>query len=147
MGGCRPLPRPESPIKGVRILVAKQVCHLLDIYLRPNEVLARQFLPCFQKQLPEICAVIDNSPLQGPIAQPEFARYSRYLRAASGKQTSKNPFHLLTDRTLRTALFKCAAELRIQHFKQFGIIGDEWPVEIGGVQDEPIPARSELDRA
>src|SRR6266404_5182398 len=108
MGGCRPLPCPESPIKGIRILVAKQVCHLLDIYLRPSEVLARQFFPCFQKQLPETCAVIDNSPLQGPIAQPEFARYSRYLRAASGKQAFKNPFYLLTDRAVRRALFKRA---------------------------------------
>jgi hypothetical protein len=27
------------------MLVAKQVCHLCDIYLRPVEVLAREFLP------------------------------------------------------------------------------------------------------
>jgi hypothetical protein len=37
----------------------------------------RQFLPRLKKQLPESCAVIDYSPLQGPIAQPEFAALKR----------------------------------------------------------------------
>jgi hypothetical protein len=44
-------------------------------------------------------------------------------------------------------LFKCAFKLRIQHVKQLGIPGKESPIEIGRVQDERIPSRSELDRA
>ena len=107
----------------------------------------RQFLPRLKKQLPESCAVIDDSPLQGPIAQPEFARHGRYLRPASREQALENPFHLLTNRALRTALFKCAFELRIQHVKQLGIVGKEWPIEIGRAQHERIPLRSERDRA
>jgi hypothetical protein len=47
-----------------------------------GSILARQFLPRLKKQLPESCAVIDYSPLQGPIAQPEFARHCRNLRPA-----------------------------------------------------------------
>src|SRR5208282_2507102 len=138
--------RSESSIERIRILVAEQKCHLFDIHLRPVEVLVRQFLPRLKKQLPESCAVIDYSPLQSPIAQPEFARHCRYLRPASHEQALENPFHLLTDRTLRTALFKCAFELRIQHVKQLGIVGKEWSVEIGRMQDERIPSRSERDR-
>src|SRR5277367_4891788 len=64
LGGCRPFPRSESSIEGIRILVAEQVRHLRDIDIRPIEVLARQFLPRLQKQLPESCALIDYSPLQ-----------------------------------------------------------------------------------
>ena len=89
----------------------------------------RKFLASLKKQLPESCAVIDYSPLQGPIAQPQFACHGRYLRPASREQTLENPFHLLTDRTLRTALFKRAFELRIQHVKQLGIVCKEWSVE------------------
>jgi hypothetical protein len=74
----------------------------------------RQFLPHLEQQLPEGCAVIDDPTLQGPIAQPQLARHGRYLRPASRKQAFENPFHLLTDRTLRAALFKRA----------FGVIGD-----------------------
>ena len=107
----------------------------------------RQFLPHLEKQLPEGCAVIDDSTLQGPIAQAEFARHGRYLRPASGEQTFENPFHLLTDRTLRTALLKRAFELRIQHVKQLGVVGKKRPIEIGRVQDERIPSGSECDRA
>ena len=147
LGGCRPLPRSESSIERIRILVAEQVRHFRDIHLRPVEVLVHQFLPCLKKQLPEGCAVIDDSTLQGPIAQPELARHGRYLRSASREQAFQNPFHLLTDRALRTALFKRAFELRIQHLKQLGIVGKERPVEIGRVQDERIPSRSERDRA
>src|SRR5258708_30127811 len=44
LGGCRPFPRSESSIKGIRILVAEQVRHLCDIDIRPVEILARQFL-------------------------------------------------------------------------------------------------------
>src|SRR5580692_8676198 len=105
LGGCRPLPRSESSIEGIRILVTEQKCHFRDIHLRAVEVLVRQFLPHLKKQLPEACAVIDDSTLQGPIAQPELARHGRYLRPASREQAFENPFHLLTDRTLRTALF------------------------------------------
>ena len=65
----------------------------------------RQFLPRLKQQLPEGCAVIDDATLQGPIAQPEFARHGRYFRPVSREQALENPFHLLTDRTLRTALF------------------------------------------
>src|SRR5258707_8773197 len=147
LGGCRPFPRSESSIERIRILVAEQKCHFRDIHLRPVEVLVRRFLPRLKKQLPEGCAVIDDSPLQGPIAQPELARHGRYLRPASREQALENPFHLLTNRTLRTALFKRAFELRIQHVKQLGVVGKEWPIEIGRVQDERIPPRSELDRA
>ena len=43
----------------------------------------RQFLPRLKKQLPEGCAVIDDSTLQGPIAQPELARHSRKLSQAA----------------------------------------------------------------
>ena len=107
----------------------------------------RQFLPRLKKQLPEGCDVIDDSTLQGPIAQPELACHGRYLRPASREQAFENPFHLLTDRTLRTALFKRAFELRIQHVKQLGIVGKERPIQIGRVQDERIPSRSERDRA
>ena len=146
LGGCRPLPCSESSIEGIRILVAEQKCHFFDIHLWPVEVLVRQFLPRLKKQLPESRAVIDYSPLQSPIAQPEFARHCRYLRPASREQALENPFHLLTDRTLRTALFKRAFELRIQHVKQLGIVGKEWSVEIGRMQDERIPSRSERDR-
>src|SRR5258706_7018005 len=146
LGGCRPFPRSESAIERIRILVAEQKCHFFDIHLWPVEVLVRQFLPRLKKQLPESCAVIDYSPLQCPIAQPEFARHGRYLRPASCEQALENPFHLLTNRALRTALFKCAFELRIQHVKQLGIVGKEWPIEIGRVQDERIPSRSERDR-
>ena len=147
LGGCRPLPRSESSIEGIRILVAEQKCHFRDIHLRPVEVFVRQFLPRLKKQLPEGCAVVDDSTLQGPIAQPELARHGRYLRPASREQAFENPFHLLTDRTLRTALFKRAFELRIQHVKQLGVVGKERPIEIGRVQDERIPSRSERDRA
>src|SRR5437764_1256132 len=108
------------------------------MHLRPVEVLVRQFLPRLKKQLPESYALIDYSPLQGPIAQPEFARHGRYLPPASREQALDNPFHLLTDRTLRTALFKRAFELRIQHLKQLGIVGKEWSVEIGCMEDECI---------
>src|SRR6202011_6117622 len=80
LGGCRPLPRSESSIERIRILVAEQKCHFRDIHLRAVEVLVRQFLPRLKKQLPEGCAVIDDSTLQGPIAQPELARHGRYLR-------------------------------------------------------------------
>src|SRR5271169_6481073 len=48
---------------------------------------------------------------------------------------------------LRTLLFQSFVELWVQHFKQLGIVGEEWPVEIGRVEDENIPARSEFDRA
>ena len=68
LGGCRPIPRSESSIERIRILVAEQKCHFRDIHLRPVEVLVRQFLPRLKKQLPEGCAVIDDSTLQGPIA-------------------------------------------------------------------------------
>ena len=61
LGGCRPFPRSESSIERIRILVAEQKCHFLDIHLRPVEVLVRQFLPRLKKQLPESCAVIDYS--------------------------------------------------------------------------------------
>src|ERR1700686_1484562 len=105
LGGCRPFPRSESSIERIGILVAEQKCHFRDIHLRPVEVLVRQFLPHFKKQLPEGGAVIDDSTLQGPIAQPELARHSRYLRSASCEQALENPFHLLTDRTLRAVLF------------------------------------------
>src|SRR5580658_7411517 len=108
LGGCRPLPRSESTIEGIRILVAEQKRHFRDIHLRAVEVLVRQFLPHLEKQLPETCAVIDDSTLQGPIAQPELARHGRYLRPVSRKQAFENPFNLLTDRTLRTPLFKRA---------------------------------------
>jgi hypothetical protein len=54
---------------------------------------------------------------------------------------------LLTCRLARTALFKSVDELGIQHFKKVSIVGNEWPVEVGCVQDEHIPARPELDRA
>src|SRR5580692_4011510 len=131
LGGCCPLPRSESSIEGIRILVAEQKCHFRDFHLRAVEVLVRQFLPHLKKQLPEACAVIDDSTLQGPIAQPELARHSRYLRPASRKQAFENPFHLLTDRTLRTALFERAFELRIQHLKQLGVVGKKRPIEIG----------------
>ena len=104
----------------------------------------RQFLPHLKKQPPEGCAVIDDSTLQGPIAQPELARHGRYLRPASREQAFENPFHLLTDRTLRTAIFKRAFELRIQHLKQLGVVSKERPVEIGRVQDKRVPSRSEL---
>jgi len=36
-----------------------------------------------------------------------------------------------------------AFELRIQHVKQLGVVGKEWSVEIGRMQDERIPSRSE----
>src|ERR1700739_893235 len=48
---------------------------------------------------------------------------------------------------LRTLLFQSFVELWVQHFKQLGVVGKERPVEIGRVQDEDIPARSEFDRA
>ncbi len=48
---------------------------------------------------------------------------------------------------MRTALFKRAFELRIQHVKQLGVVGKERPIEIGRVQDERIPPRSVHDRA
>src|SRR5882762_3018989 len=83
LGGCRPFPRSESSIKRIRILVAEQKCHFRDIHLRPVEVLVRQFLPRLKKQLPEGCAVIDDSTLQGPIAQPELARHGRHQPSAS----------------------------------------------------------------
>src|ERR1700721_3409635 len=147
LGGCRSLPRSECSIERIRILVAEQKCHFRDIHPRAVEVLVRQFLPPLKKQLPEGCAVIDNSTLQGPITQPALARHGRHFRPASREQAFENPFHLLTDRTLRTALFKRAFELWIQHLKQLGIVGKEWPVEIGRMQDERIPSRSERDRA
>src|SRR5579863_8543352 len=68
LGGCRPFPRPESSIKGIRILVAEQVCHLCDIDIRPVEILARQFLARLQKQLTKSRPVVVDPPLQGPIA-------------------------------------------------------------------------------
>jgi len=68
------------------------------------EVLVRELLPHLKKQLPEGCTVIDNSPLQRPIAQAEFVRDGRYLWAAPPEQSFVNPFHLLNDRSLRTAL-------------------------------------------
>src|SRR5882757_546563 len=55
LGGCRPFPRSESSIEGIRILVAEQKCHFFDIHLWPVEVLVRQFLPRLKKQLPESC--------------------------------------------------------------------------------------------
>src|SRR4029077_18432786 len=99
--GCRSRPRSECSIERIRILVAEQKCHFRDIHPRAVEVLVRQFLPHLKKQLPEGRAVIDNSTLQGPITQPELARHGRYLRPASREQAFENPFHLLTDRTLR----------------------------------------------
>src|SRR5690349_5918967 len=51
LGGRRPFPHSESPIKGIRILVAEQVRHLCDIDTRPVEILARQLLARLQKQL------------------------------------------------------------------------------------------------
>jgi hypothetical protein len=107
----------------------------------------RQFLPHLKKQLPKGCAVIDYSTLQGPIAQPELARHGRHLRPAFREHAFENAFHLLTDRTLRTALFKRAFELRIQHLKQLGVVGKERPIKVDRVQDERIPSRSERDRA
>src|SRR5580700_10964547 len=68
LGGCRPFPRSESSIKGIRILVAEQVCHLCDIDMRPVEILARQFLARLQKQPPKSRTVVVNPPPQGPIA-------------------------------------------------------------------------------
>jgi len=127
LGGCRPLPCSESSIERIRILVAEQKSHFRDIHLRAVEVLLRQFLPHLEKQLPEGCAVIDDSTLQGPIAQPELARHGRHLGPASREQAFENPFHLLTDRTLRAALFKRTFELRIQHVKQLGVVGKERP--------------------
>src|SRR5260370_7599844 len=100
LGGCRPFPRSESSIKGIRILVAEQKCHFRNIHLRPVEVLVRQFLPRLKKQLPEGCAVIDDSTLQGPIAQPDLPRHGRHLRPASREHAFDNPFHLLPTRTL-----------------------------------------------
>ena len=44
-------------------------------------------------------------------------------------------------------LTKRAIELRIQHLEQLGVVGQERPIEIGRVQDERIPSRSELDQA
>src|ERR1700722_2912990 len=64
-GGCRPFPRSEGSIERIRILVAEQKCHFRDSHLRPIEILVRQFLPRLKKQLPESCAVIDDSTLQG----------------------------------------------------------------------------------
>src|SRR5260370_16809589 len=58
LGGCRPLPRSESSIERIRILVAEQKCHFRDIHLRPVEVLVPQFLPHLHNQLPERCASI-----------------------------------------------------------------------------------------
>jgi hypothetical protein len=72
------------------------------------EVLVRELLPHLEKQLPEGCTVIDNSPLQRPIAQAEFARDGRYFWAAPREQSFENPFHLLTDRSVRTALVQRA---------------------------------------
>src|ERR1700739_1997253 len=66
--GCRPFPRSESSIKGIRILVAEQVRHLCDIDIRPVEILARQFLARLQKQLTKSRPVVVDPPLQGPIA-------------------------------------------------------------------------------
>jgi hypothetical protein len=80
VSGCRPLPRPECPIERVGILVAEQVCYLLDSYLRPVEVLARQFPPRLHEQLPETTTLLDDPPLQGSIAQPKFARHGRDLK-------------------------------------------------------------------
>src|SRR6202041_823874 len=77
---------------------------------------------------------------------PELARDGRYLGPASREQAFENPFHLLTDRILRTALFKRAFELRIQHLEQLGVVSMERPIEIGCVQDERIPSRSERNR-
>jgi hypothetical protein len=68
------------------------------------EVLVRELLPHLKKQLPEGCTVIDNSPLQRPITQAEIARDGRYLWAAPREQSIESPFHLLNDRSLRTAL-------------------------------------------
>src|SRR5271155_1390964 len=147
LGGCRPFPCSESSIKGIRILVAEQVRHLCDIDIRPVQILARQFLPRRQKQLPESRSVIDDPPLQGPIAQPKLTRHSRDVGTGPGKQAFKNPFHLLADRTLRALLFEGFDELGVQHFKQLGVVGKERSVEIGHVQDEDIPARFEFDRA
>src|SRR3954454_19545215 len=65
LGGCRPFPRSESSIEGIRILVAEQVCHLCVIDIRSIEVLARQFLPRLQKQLTKTRAVVIHPPLQG----------------------------------------------------------------------------------
>ena len=64
---------------------------------------------------------------------PASARHGRYLRPASREQAIENPFHLLTDRTLRTALFKRPFELRIQHVEQFGVVGK-------GTVDQDRPA-------
>src|SRR5277367_995922 len=69
LGGCRPFPRSESSIKGIRILVAEQVRHLCDIDIRPVEILARQFPARLQKQLTKSRPVVVDPPLQGPIAQ------------------------------------------------------------------------------
>ena len=92
LGRCRALPRSESSIERIRVLVAEQKCHFRDIHLGAIEVLVRQFLPHLKKQLPEGRAVIDDSSLQGPIAQPELARHGRYLRPASREQALENPF-------------------------------------------------------
>ena len=48
---------------------------------------------------------------------------------------------------MRAALVKRAFELRIQHFKPLGVVGKERTIEIGRMQDERIPSRSERDRA
>src|SRR5277367_4287210 len=68
LGGCRPFPRSESSIEGIRILVAEQVRHLCDIDIRPIEILPRQFLARLHKQLAKSRTVVVDPPLQGPIA-------------------------------------------------------------------------------
>src|SRR5207244_12504532 len=45
LGGCRPLPRSQSSIERIRILVAEQKCHYRDLHLLPVAVLVPQLLP------------------------------------------------------------------------------------------------------
>jgi hypothetical protein len=78
LGGCRPLPRSESSIERIRILVAEQKCHFRDIHLRAVEVLVRQFLPRLKKQLPEGCAVIDDSSFFVPTHSGVLQRTQAY---------------------------------------------------------------------
>ena len=111
LGGCRPFPRSESSIERIRILVAEQVCHLCDIDIRPVEILARQFLPRLQKQLPESCPVVDRSASARSDRSAQAHAPRPRLGTGPGQQAFKNPFHLLADRTLRTLLFKSAVRV------------------------------------
>jgi len=78
--------------------------------------------------------------------QPELTRHGRDVGTGPGQQAFKNPFHLLADRRCARCSFKSFVELWVQHFKQLGV-GGERAAEIGRIEDEDIPARSEFDRA